>query len=295
MSVSASSTSAIVNSRDQTTNFMMKRLRDQQLANPSGYVNDNLYEFFQNITIAGAGVRTCGERRGSHSDAVESIGMHFTSDRVSMAMNEWKEVWPPSITIESIMRTHLKLRTRKLTDKETKKLEKVNEDRRKNGIAELSAEEVVDLFNPKLSDADLWARYKALRSFTENVIGPAYKACLTKSTKDIPSGKQLDDILLEILDKCWENKEEIRINHLEKSRAAAATKATATGKAVDSSKYRSTTDIQDMPPYWFPTEFGPWLLRGDMADDRHPNFCLDVAGATEGAAALLPGSTLTLT
>ena len=39
-----------------------------------------------------------------------------------------------------------------------------------------------------------------------------------------------------------------------------------------------------MPENWMPPEFGPWLLWGDLADDRHPNFCLNAADAMEGAS-----------
>ena len=95
---------------------------------------------------------------------------------------------------------------------------------------------------------------------------------MTKSTKEIPSGKQLCDILYDILAKCWEHKKEVRINHLVKSRAAAQAKAAAANKAVDETKYRSSTDTNEMPENWMPPEFGPWLLWGDLADDRHPNF-----------------------
>ena len=143
---------------------------------------------------------------------------------------------------------------------------------------------IADVLNPKLSNADLWARYKTLRAFAENVIGPAFKECMTKSTKEIPSGKQLCDILYDILAKCWEHKKEVRINHLVKSRAAAQAKAAAANKAVDETKYRSSTDTNEMPENWMPPEFGPWLLWGDLADDRHPNFCLNVADAAEGAS-----------
>ena len=107
---------------------------------------------------------------------------------------------------------------------------------------------------------------------------------MTKSTKEIPSGKQLCDILYDILAKCWEHKEEVRINHRVKSRAAAQAKAAAANKAVDETKYRSSTDTNEMPENWMPPEFGPWLLWGDLADDRHPNFCLNVADAAEGAS-----------
>ena len=168
MSVSLSSTSTMAESRDQTTNFMYERLRSQQVANPTSFLNDNLYEFLQNITIAGAGNRTHAEKRSSKGAAEESIGFHFTKERIEIAMTEMKDVWPAGITVESILRTHLKLRTRK--DADTKKVAKVNDDRLKKGQPPLSEFEAADLVNPLLSDADLLARYKSLRTFAENVI-----------------------------------------------------------------------------------------------------------------------------
>ena len=267
----AESRSSVAESRDQTTNFMFAQLRAQEVSNPAGYASDSLYEFFQNITIAGAGNRTHSEKRSSKSATEESIAFHFTEERVQILKNEIKNHWPAVITTESILRTHLQLRPRKLTETQNLKIKKINDDRRVAGKEELSEHEFVDVFNPKLADTELWARYKSLRAFAENVIGPAFKECMTKSTREIPSGRQLTDILHEILKKCWKHREEVRITHLLKSRAAAQAKAVAVNKAVDETKYRSSTGTNEMPDNWMPSEFGPWLLWGDLADARHPN------------------------
>ena len=109
-----SSTCSIAESRDQTTNFMCERLRSQELANPVSYVSDTLYELLQNITIGGAGNRTHSEKRSSKSATEESIAFHFTDERIQIAKNELRDVWPQAITTESVLRTHLQLRIRKL-------------------------------------------------------------------------------------------------------------------------------------------------------------------------------------
>ena len=203
-----------------------------------------------------------------------------------MAIAELKDLCPPGITVDNLKRTHLKQRQRKLTEAERTKVEKANNDRRENGlVGDLSDDEVSDLLNPKLSDSDLLVQFKALRAYNENITEPALKECMTKSTKEIPSGKQLRDILEAVLKKCWANKEEIRIAHLVKSRTSAALKAKAANKEIDESKYRSSTGVQEMPENWMPVEIGPWLRHGDLADDRHPFFCLNVAAATESATA----------
>ena len=47
-------------------------------------------------------------------------------------------------------------RSRKLTEAQNAKIRKLNDERRVSGKDEFSEQEIVDVFNPKLSDADLW-------------------------------------------------------------------------------------------------------------------------------------------
>ena len=114
--MSVSPTFSFAESRDQTKIYLSDRLRSQELANPGSYVSDTLYELLQNIMIGGAGNRTHSEKRSSKSATVESIAFHFTDERIQIAKNEMKDVWPQAITTESVLRTHLQLRSRKLTE-----------------------------------------------------------------------------------------------------------------------------------------------------------------------------------
>ena len=91
-------------------------------------MSDTLYELLQNFTIGGAGNRTHSEKRSSKSATAESIAFHFTDERIQIAKNEMKEVWPQAITTESVLRTHLHLRSRKLTEAQNAKIRKLNEE-----------------------------------------------------------------------------------------------------------------------------------------------------------------------
>ena len=73
-------------------------------------------------------------------------------------------------------------------------------------------------------------RYKKLRAYVRNACLPAYSSALTKSTMEIPSGKQLKDILDAVVNSCWEEKERERLKNLTKSRERRA-KAQSDDKA----------------------------------------------------------------
>ena len=88
-------------------------------------MSDTLYELLENITIGGAGNRTHSEKRSSKSATEESIAFH-----IQIAKNEMKDVWPQAITTESVLRTYLHLRSRKLTEAQNAKICKLNEERR---------------------------------------------------------------------------------------------------------------------------------------------------------------------
>ena len=107
-------------------------------------MSDTLYELLENITIGGAGNRTHSEKRSSKSATEESMAFHFTDERIQIAKNEMKDVWPQAITTESVLRTYLHLRSRKLTEAQNAKIRKLNEERRASRKDELS--NLVDQF-----------------------------------------------------------------------------------------------------------------------------------------------------
>ena len=73
------SSSGVAESRDQTTQYMYNRLRNQQLTNPISFVGDATYEVYKNIIIAFAGNRTHAEQNRGKAAAEESIGYHPSS------------------------------------------------------------------------------------------------------------------------------------------------------------------------------------------------------------------------
>ena len=110
-------------------------------------------------------------------------------------------MWLQAITTESVLRTHLQLRTRKLTETQNIKVRKINDERRAAGKDKLSEQEVADVFDPKLADADLWARCKLSRAFAGNVIGPAFlhvgnAGPMTFSAKEMQRVKIVGNLLL---------------------------------------------------------------------------------------------------
>jgi hypothetical protein len=109
LSLSASSSKAGGSSEyDQSTQFMMERLRQQQTENPTGYANEIRFEFFRNIIVAEAGNRTTAEKHTDMAAAQESIEFHFTVDRIDMAITKYGDLWPPSFTADTIQRIHSK-------------------------------------------------------------------------------------------------------------------------------------------------------------------------------------------
>ena len=126
-------TCSIAESRDQTKFFFVWSTPFSGTGEPRQFlhdVSDTLYELLQNFTIGGAGNRTHSEKRSSKSATAESIAFHFTDERIQIAKNEMKDVWPQAITAESVLRTHLQLRSRKLTEAQNAKVRKLNEERR---------------------------------------------------------------------------------------------------------------------------------------------------------------------
>ena len=96
---------------------------------------------------------------------------------------------------------------------------------------------------------------------------PAYNDNLTKSTKEIPSGKQIEDILEAIVLAAWNNKEKTRVENLIKKRNQSAQK-----KSESKGYKTASTEIQPMPAHWLDPRMVPWFLYGDLSDDQEPFF-----------------------
>ena len=219
--------------------------RRQQVGNDVYNSDKVIFEFVFNICVASAGSRTWTEKRMGAFEMDESISVNFTEFAVTTFIAKFGLVknggiWPDDLTADMVLHVDFK---------------KAGED----GAV-------------KVTGRDLAEAYKAIKNHVRNVCLPAFSGALTEK-KEIPSGKQLKDVLEAIIQACWTEKEEKRCKTLKKSREKAAAKAEKDGKAPPKAK-ASAVPLELTDPTWCPLLFPAFALYGDMATDKHANFVL---------------------
>ena len=134
----------------------------------------------------------------------------------------------------------------------------------------MTAMEEYDYINPPLDNQALWKRYQAIHSYSENIMGPAFKAQMTKRGGTLPSGIQWTDVFIAIIAFAWATKEAIRIEHLVKSRA----------KTPPKTQSRASLDPNPMPKHWIESSMVAYFFHGDVAEEQEVAFCLNAGAAT---------------
>ena len=211
------------------------------------YNNDEeVFDLFSAICVGEAGNRTWQEKTMGAGEMDESIALNLTKESVEIAILKFKKVsdggvWPDGLTADMVLNEGYK----KAED---------------GGIL--------------IPGNKLVVRYKKLRAYVRNACLPAYSSALTKSTMEIPSGKQLKDILDAVVNSCWEEKERERLKNLTKSRERRA-KAQSDDKAPP--KKLAADSPKQQPPTWLPEAMGLYAHCGDLAARKEANFVLEVA------------------
>jgi hypothetical protein len=210
---------------------------------------------WQNVLIAKAGIYVSTRKKGNKANELEPCALESYCGHCSLFSSTFGEFANAELTKERLQKKKLNPPSNSL---------------------------VIPMFTGK----DIWRKYKELKMWYMNMFLPLWRSCMVKKGHDLsfgaalPSGSQLEDVLLAVLIMLWDVQQA----------KSMSKKAAREGNSEQASDSKVAT-TKEMPENWIPLEFLACCLYGAPSGKEEESWSFSVGRRPTKRQCISPGLT----